>query len=360
MSPSIYVFDPTAKDSQSKVRGIGRYLQLLKENFKKEFIFTDDLSSMIYDPSSVFINPFYNLISPPLLMKRVCKKQIAVIHDLIPLKYPEHFPIGLKGKLNVFLNKLSLHNYDTIVAVSEETKKDIIRILKVAKKKVKVMYSCLPKIFTEYSVIANENEAIPNEIAASLNAPRNDISNNFCLYVGDATWNKNLVNLAKAIKLADVTCVFVGKVFTQQNLSQQFNHTWEKELRMFAEITHDDKRFIFPGYVSDKELIALYEKATCNLFVSQDEGFGFSYLEASSQKTPSILSDIPVFHEIAKDTVLYVNPHNPLNIANTIKEIYGNEKLRNELGKKAYERSMAFSPSFFKKQFLSIFSRYTP
>ena len=49
----------------------------------------------------------------------------------------------------------------------------------------------------------------------------------------------------------------------------------------------DDKRFIFPGFISDDELITLYEQASLNILLSRDEGFGFSYVEAASLGCPS-------------------------------------------------------------------------
>jgi len=124
----VVVFDPTVNDPQSKVRGVGRYLQILRENFPY-WIFTNSIDNWsLKIDHSVFINPFFNLLSPPLFIKRRFKKQIAVIHDLIPLKYPKHFPIGLKGSLNVFLKKIALTGYDVIVTDSKQSKKNIITI----------------------------------------------------------------------------------------------------------------------------------------------------------------------------------------------------------------------------------------
>ncbi len=117
----VFVFDPTNKDKLSAVRGVGRYLQILKENLPKNTIFTDSLKRVTAD--SVFINPFFNFLQPPPTIKRLAKKQIAVIHDLIPLKYPKHFPAGIQGKINIFLNKLAARNYDTVVTDSYSSKK---------------------------------------------------------------------------------------------------------------------------------------------------------------------------------------------------------------------------------------------
>jgi glycosyltransferase involved in cell wall biosynthesis len=305
MAKKIYVFDPTIADQQSRVRGIGRYLQIMKENFVDKFIF---IGNKNITQDSVLINPFFNFLSPPFSLHKIAQKQIAVIHDLIPLKFPEHFPIGIKGEINIMLNKFSLRHYDLIVVTTQTVKNDLVNLLKISPNKIKIITPTLPKIFWE-------NQTTPLHPAEG---DFTEQANNYYLYVGDATWNKNLVNLAKAIKLANVKCVFVGKVFKN---SHNLNHPWQKELKNFYQEIKSDSHFILKGFVSDQELIQLYRNARCNLFVSHDEGFGFSYLEAISQKCPSILADIPVFREIAQQNAVLVNQKNPQLIAEKIKTI---------------------------------------
>ncbi len=383
----VLVYDPTASDSQSAVRGVGRYLQILKENFPNW-----KFSNTFHVPSStfhVFINPFFNFLQPPLIMKKIAKKQIAVIHDLIPLKYPDKFPAGIRGKFNIFLNKIALRNYDFIVTDSYASKKDIIQILKLPEKKVKVIYPCLPSIFKNNLKTQNSNvKSRPSRRAGKTktknlkleenflnsnlkNKVNNTIfnDNNYCIYVGDATWNKNLVNLAKAIKIINVSCIFVGKVFKQiqnsklkiqnnilkiKNEKNPLDNLWCLELKEFLKETNGDRRFIFLGYVDDYRLIKLYQQARCNILISRDEGFGFPYLEAASQNCPSILSSIPVLKEIAKDSALFVAPEKPNEIADAIAKFYFNNKTRDQFGFKAQQRSLYFSTENLKKSFLEL------
>ncbi|MFA5770172.1 MAG: glycosyltransferase family 1 protein [Patescibacteria group bacterium] len=359
----IFVYDPTSSDKQSAVRGIGRYLQILKENFANEFEFVSDLSSINYHPSSIFINPFLNFLQPPLTMRRVAKKQIAVIHDLIPLKYPSHFPPGIKGSIYILLNKLALKNYDLVITDSEASKKDIIDILRLPKEKIKVIYPCLPKVFIEKSQIINLKSQI-NRKSQIQNSKRLEFINSnlfgscnlelsaFCLYVGDATWNKNLVALARAIKIANVNCVFVGKVFF--NNETILNHPWNYELKQFFKETINNKRFIFAGFVPDSELIKLYEHALFNILPSSDEGFGFSWLESANFSCPSLLSDIPVLREISAGNAIYADPKNPTDIANKINQLNSDKNLRDKIGAEAKKRSGFFSREKFKREFMSI------
>jgi glycosyltransferase involved in cell wall biosynthesis len=343
----IYVFDPTASDKLSGVRGVGRYLQILKENFP-EWSFIDTLYATRSTLYPIFINPFFNFLQRPLTMKRVAQNQIAVIHDLIPLKYPSHFPAGIRGNINIYLNRLALKNYDLVVTDSQASRKDIIDILRLPEEKIKVIYPCLPKSFLKLKI---QNLDLNKNLKLK-------ISNSFCLYVGDATWNKNLVNLAKAIKIINVTCVFVGKVFdpryTSHDTRYTFNHPWQKEFKDFLNEVQDDKRFIFTGFLPDSDLIKLYQQATLNILPSRDEGFGFSYLEAGQFSTPSVLTDIPVLKEISAGNALFTDPKNPHDIADKIGEIYFDKDVRNTLGNKAFERSKFFSPGKFRKEFLRL------
>ena len=387
MNKKIFIYDPTASDKLSAVRGVGRYLQILRENFSDEFKFVSQIENYkLKTEDSVLINPFFNFLQKPLTLRRIASKQIAVIHDLIPLKYPSHFPAGIRGNINIFLNKIALKNYDLIITDSEASKADIIDILKIKNEKLKVIYPCLSKIFIESQNLKVNPPIGGQKYNSKIKSNKKTfnfslLTSNFCIYVGDATWNKNLVNIAKAIKTANVSCVFVGRVFDQkvkvvskeslreadcrdnrQSLAEEecrerlksFSHPWQSELKQFLEETKNDKRFIFAGYIPDPELFELYERASVNLLLSHDEGFGFSYLEAANFSCPSLLSDIPVLKEISNNRALFADPSSPYNIADKINEIYFDKILRNKIGASAKKRAGYFSPEKFKKEFLSI------
>lgn len=344
MPPSVFCYDPVSLDPLAKVRGVGRYLQILKENFPN-WIFTNKLPIVRNALPDIFINPFFNFLQPPLVFHRLAKKQIAVIHDLIPLKYPQHFPTGLRGRVNIFLNKLALKNYDFIITDSQASKKDIIKFLNLKENKIRVIYPCLPKIFIKSSLRFKD-------LNLKNNSKISDLGSKFCLYVGDATWNKNLLHLARAIKIINVTCIFIGKVFENLNLKIKNIHPWQQEFIQFLKETANDKRFVFTGFLPDNQLKELYRQAEVNILISRDEGFGLSFLEAASQGCPSILSDIAVFREISGGRgAFFCNPGNPNDIANAIGEIYFNSRLRLKLADQAFQRVKFFEAKKFRQSF---------
>lgn len=366
----IYVYDPTATDEQSRVRGVGRYLQTMHEYLRPEFTFTNDLKSIPYD--SIFINPFFDPLKPPLkFLKRVAKKQIAVIHDLIPLKYPLAFPIGLKGKLYKLLNTLDLPQYDLIITDSIESKKSIIALLKIPDAKIKVIYATVPRIFLPHVDTSTESaqhhhpfhKESEHSVAEFTKLPTSAIVpdslknlKDYVVYVGDATWNKNLLNIARGIQMAKITCVCVGKIFSQtgQKGASFKPHPWLAPLYEFLKQVENDKQFIFPGFISDTALLELYKNAKANILLSYDEGFGLSFIEAGYTSTPSLLSNIPIFHEIAKTSAHFANPNDPKDIAQNLTQLFYDNMLREKMSIEAFERAQDFNPDLFRNNWLTV------
>ena len=147
--------------------------------------------------------------------------------------------------------------------------------------------------------------------------------------------------------------VLVGKAMAKQ---PHPTDPWQEDFRTFSSLTQDPSRFIKTGFVPDEQVRWLYEHALANVLVSREEGFGLSYIEAGSVGTPSILSDIPVFHEIAGDAALFVDYNDSDNIASAITHLAHNPSLRKNMGAAAKKRSSFFSVSRFTHEFRTLLS----
>ncbi|OGK46947.1 hypothetical protein A3B46_03465 [Candidatus Roizmanbacteria bacterium RIFCSPLOWO2_01_FULL_39_19] len=331
----VYLLDPTKKDSLSAFRGGGRVIQLIAD-YLPEIEFIND--PQLIPSDGTLIVPYWFPFHPPQIIKTKANKKVLIIFDVIPLKYPEHFPIGLKGMIFKWINTQIAKSYDKIITISQSSKKDIKKYLHIDESKISVCYLTIPK------TLLKERESKPNI----------DVPKTFCLYVGDVNWNKNLPTIAKAIKENKVPCVFAGGKFSKESVnSPELKHLWQESFAEFVSLAKDDPRFIFQERVTDSELKWLYKNALCNILVSHDEGFGLSYLEAATFSTPSILSDIPVFHEIAGDAAIFVNPNDPIRLTQEIDALSKNPDKRNLLGEKANARSKQLSPNNFARQFRS-------
>ena len=271
--------------------------------------------------------PLWQPFQKPFLRKRIAKKHILLLFDVIPLKYPEHFPIGLKGRWWLIQNLRSLGIFDQIITISEQSKEDLIEYLNFDESVVDVVHLTSCKVFFKKT-----GQKSLSELAKTYGLPKTP----YCTYIGDTNWNKNLITLAQGIIESGLHCVCAGQTFSLINdlramdvdeqhdfiaTSDLLNHHEQIDFKEFIKLTLNDDHFIFPGYIPDEDLKQLYKHALCNILISRDEGFGLSYLESACVECPSILSNIPVFREIAGSAAYFIEQDAPHELAQTLSSI---------------------------------------
>ncbi len=334
---SLVILDPDQASYESGHRGGGRFLQMLHENLSDYANFVDNVEKAKKDDTLLI--PFWNPYKPATIKKRHTQTQVLTIFDVIPFKYPDRFPVGFKGKLGLIDNLNHIKEFDSFITISEASKRDIVQYLNIEPNRIHVVHLTTNSSFFNKPI---ENKK-HNEDIEIPNLP-------FCVYVGDINWNKNIVNIARALKIAQVKGVFIGRAFIEEYADLE--HPERAEFKAFKKEVGNDDQFIFPGYVSDEDLARYYKKSLANLLVSRDEGFGLSYLEASTQKCPSVLSDIDVFNEIADGAALFAQPEDPQSIAEKIVRLKDDGVFAKELGEKAYKHAQKFKPEKFAKEIL--------
>ncbi len=328
---------PISKSSTSahKVRGVGSYINLLVENLPKydrenEYIFIEDKNfpsnvDLIHYP---YFDPFFITLTQKFL-----KKTVVTVHDLTPIVFKKHFPAGIKGNVRWWIQKQRLNKAHMVIADSESSKKDIVRLLKMEENKVRVVYLAADPVFKKLSNVSGQ---------LSIVSKKYSLPENFLLYVGDATWNKNLPRLVNAVKKTNYKLVLVGKVWAGP-ISENPNHAWNEDLRKVLLQIKNDRQFIRLGFVPNEDITAIYNLATTLIMPSIYEGFGLPVLEAMSCGCPVITTRGGSLPEVGGDAVLYVDVENESSIADGIKKIFFEPKLRNELSKKGLARAKKFS-----------------
>ncbi len=320
-------------DSQHKVRGVGMYLSLLKDNLEKydrrnNYIFSSNIredgkeADIVHYP---YLDPFF--VTFPIFKK---KKTVITVHDLIPISYPKHFPAGVKGKISWQINRKILHQADLILADSEASRENIVKFVGVSHQKVKSVLLGVSEHFRKVNLHQNDSAAISEKY----NLPKN-----FFLYVGDVTWNKNLPTLIKAVKEVNIPIVMVGKAlvtdFDKSNM-------WNKD-RIVVSSETSSKLFIKPGFVSEEELVKLYNMAIAVCMPSVDEGFGLPVLEGMSCGTPVIVSGRGSLPEVAGEAGIYVDHANYLDIASKMRDVANNRAVYQKYSDLSLKRSHFFS-----------------
>lgn len=256
-------------------------------------------------------------------------KSIVTIHDLAPKIFPEHFKFKDRFKLNLYLS-LVIKKADKIIAISENTKKDILKFYpKTDPQKIKVIhhgFDCA--LFDRERDFAREAEV----------KKQFEIAGDYILYTGAIQPRKNLITLVSAFELlkkeaySGLKLVIAGKPAwkAEKTLNRIKNSPYRKDIIIAHGPKFDD-------------LSHLYRGARVFVYPPFYEGFGIPILEAMSAKIPVIAARNSSLTEIGKDCVIYFNETDSLDLKNKIKSILDDAVMRQGLIEKAYAHSKNFS-----------------
>jgi len=244
---------------------------------------------------------------------------VVTIYDLIHLSFStfgnttKNYPYYLFKKLMYRLVVWVLaQRAQYITTISDVSKQEIIDRLHVSGDKVIVTSVGFDHVTKDEYVNIEESQKI---------LAKYGIKKPYLLYVATMYPHKNHQNLLSALQEIlshglDVSLVLVGKV---DNLSKQVK---DKVTRMGLK-----DHVVFPnylvenGYVLDDDLSVMYLQTEMVVFPSLMEGFGIPILEAQWYEKPVVASDLPIFHEVGCDGVLYVDPYDPSDIAKKITSV---------------------------------------
>lgn len=273
----------------------------------------------------------------PRGLKQANIKSVVTIHDLIFVRFPELYSFFDK---KIYFKKF-LHaakNADKIVAISEQTKQDIVEFLKIDSKKIEVIYQGCHAIFKE-----NQTDEFKASVLKKFNLP-----SKFILNVGTIEARKNILSVIKAIKDLDIPLVIIGK-----------RKPYFKEVEAYI-IEHKlENRIYFLEGVALNELAALYKLATIFVYPSIFEGFGIPIIEALYSKTPVITSEGSCFSEAGGPDSVYINPKNIDEIKSDIEFLLNNPDKRHYMADKGYEFVQKFNDTTIASNYLKLYETIT-
>jgi glycosyltransferase involved in cell wall biosynthesis len=262
---------------------------------------------------------------------------VSTIHDLAIIRYPEiAHPKVLKMHQRSW--QILRDRQAQIIAVSQATKKDILRYLEIPEENIHVVYEALPTRVAEISQDLGNRPELVAWLKQKL-----QLDKPYLLFVGTREPRKNLARLIQAwLPLAnDYQLLIAGEQAWDD--SQQISH-------------HPNLRFM--GRVSDQELAVLYHQ--CELFVypSLYEGFGLPILEAFAHGVPVVSSDIPAIKEVAGNAAELCNPLDEYSIRQAIEKILNEKKPDSEQRmKKMIIRLQLFNWQKTAQQTLLVYQR---
>ncbi len=248
-------------------------------------------------------------------------KKIVTIHDLIFIRFPQYYSF-FDRKIHFWKFKNAAEKADLIIAISEQTKRDIIKFLKVSEEKVKVVYQGCHQAFKE-----NQSEEFLISVKEKYNLPER-----FILNVGTIEARKNLLNITKAVNGTGIPLVVIGK-----------KTNYYKKVRKFLKKNKFEHQVHFLENVSVEELAAIYKLADIFVYPSFFEGFGIPVIEALFSRTPVITSNQSCLPESGGPDSVYIDPHTFEDIRAKILFLWDNESERIRRAEKSFEFVQKFN-----------------
>jgi glycosyltransferase involved in cell wall biosynthesis len=274
-------------------------------------------------------------------------KSVVTIHDLIHERYPEQYSYA---DVAIYRKKFrnACNHADKVIAISEQTKKDIIQFYKISESKISVCYqSC------NFSFMETVTTADKKNIKELYGLP-----DKFFLYVGSIIERKNLLNICKAVHLLknelNIPLVVIGNGGNYKLKVKEYISKNELTINIiFLSDTETAKGL--QSFQTAEDFPAIYQSAIAMIYPSFFEGFGIPVLEALWSKLPVITSNVSCLPEAGGDAAYYVDPSSPEQIAEGMKKIYTDKDFAESMKEKGWLHAQNFTPEKHAESVMNLY-----
>lgn len=261
-------------------------------------------------------------------------KYVVTIHDLAFKLFPKFFPKQDVWKLNFFTDS-AIKRADKIIAVSEATKKDILKIYpKIDAKKIFVVQHGFDTKHFSFARSKKQISEVKNKLKIAT-----DPKARYLLYVGALQPRKDIKTLIEAFE-----SIKKNKEFENLQLVLAGEAAWmSKEILLAAKNSKHSKDMVLTGKVDFEQLAALYQGAEIFVYPSLYEGFGIPILESFASGTPVVTANNSSLVEVAGGAATHFASGDVSELANTLLKIMKSSKIKEELIAKGLLRAKQFS-----------------
>ena len=305
------------------------FIETTKGNLSRQF-------KMGKDAQKLNADIFHGLSGElPLKWDKKPIKKVVTIHDLIFMRYPEYYSF-FDRKIHLWKFKKAALLADKIIAISIQTKLDIIHYLHIPDDKIEVIYQGCHQAFKD-----EQSADFKESIQQKFNLPERYILN-----VGTIEKRKNLLNVVKAIDRTGIPLVVVGR-----------KTKYYKKIEKYIRKNKMENQIHFLEGVSMEELSVIYKLADIFVYPSFFEGFGIPIIEALFSKTVTVTSNISCLPEAGGPDSVYIDPSNYLDIQSKIKFLWDNQAERKRRSDKGFEYVQKFNDQAIANDLMNFYKK---
>lgn len=290
------------------------------------------LSSMKRDKIELFHGLSHEL---PIGIEKSGIRTVVTMHDVIFLKHPEWFPLFDRY---MFKKKYvdSCKRADKVVAISEQTKNDIIEYIGIDEKKIEVVYQGCDPLYTQ--PVSEEKK---KEVKEKYGLPH-DFIVTVCA-IEERKNHKCIIKAMKSMKNA-IPYVIIGR-----------ESKYKQELEQLIKEEKLDGMVKFLHNVSTEDMPAILHQATMMAYPSFYEGFGIPIIEAQNCNLPILTSTGSCFSEVGGLGAIYINPEKSDEWAYMMDQLLDYEMLLNEMKNKGKENASRFSDTKISEDMMRVY-----
>jgi glycosyltransferase involved in cell wall biosynthesis len=273
----------------------------------------------------------------PVGIEHTGVRSVVTMHDAIFVRYPELYDPFYRA---IFIRKniRSCRVADRIIAISEQTKRDIMEFFDADERKIDVVYQGCNNIF---------RQPVSGEAIAAVRA-RYDLPSSFLLTVGAIEPRKNQQLIIEAMHRSDpgMPLVIIGG-------ATKYLQILQKKLKEYSL----EKQVYILNNVSTADLPAIYRAASCMVYPSIFEGFGIPILEALCTGTPVVTSRGSCFEETGGKAALYTDPADADELADCLQRVLGDSELRQRMTGEGMRHSLLFTDQEVSRNLMNVYKR---
>lgn len=271
----------------------------------------------------------------PLSLKKCGIPSVVTVHDLIFLHFPQYYKF-IDRKIYEFKVRYACTNASRIIAISDQTKRDLISFFKIPEDRIDVVYqNCDPVYHTLSST--QEKERVKSLYK---------LPSEYLLNVGTIEKRKNLLLIVKALKSVpeNVHLVVVGK-----------QTDYAREVKQYIKANKLQSRVHFLSKVPLTDLPAIYQQSKIFIYPSEYEGFGIPVIEALHSQVPVIAATGSCLEEAGGPESCYVHPKDEVQMAYCINSILSNQEKQNEMISAGIEYVKKFADARIATELMNVY-----